>query len=115
MVSKKVCTANESNRPVAAPDKTRVLAELPAAMEQFGGLLLHGDDLNVHGIGQWSASDVAAHVATVLELNAGLTCGTVLPVAAMEAVPDWSQSALERWRIEGPKHLLTEYKPGSVN
>jgi hypothetical protein len=61
MVSKKACAANESNHPVAPPDKTRVLAELPAAMEQFCGLLLHGDDLNVHGIGHWSASDVAAH------------------------------------------------------
>ena len=105
MVSKKACTANESNHPVAAPDKTRVLAELPAAMEQFCGLLLHGDDLNVHGIGHWSASDVAAHVATVLELNVGLACGTVLPVAAMEAIPNWSQSALEKVEDRRPQAL----------
>jgi len=105
MVSKKACAANESNHPVAAPDKTRALAELPAAMEQFCGLLLHGDDLNVPGIGRWSASDVAAHVATVLELNAGLACGTVLPVAAMEAIPDWSQSALEKVEDRRPQAL----------
>jgi uncharacterized protein (TIGR03083 family) len=105
MVSKKACAANESNHPVAAPDKTRVLAELPAAMEQFCGLLLHGDDLNVHGIGHWSASDVAAHVATVLELNIGLACGTVLPVAAIEAIPDWTQSALEKVEDRRPQAL----------
>ena len=105
MVSKKACAVNESNHPVAAPDKTRVLAELPAAMEQFCGLLLHGDDLNVHGIGHWSASDVAAHVATVLELNAGLACGAVLPVAAIEAIPDWSQSALEKVEDRRPQAL----------
>ena len=105
MVSKKACAANESNHPVAAPDKTRALAELPAAMEQFCGLLLHGDDLKVHGIGHWSASDVAAHVATVLELNAGLACGTVLPVAAIEAIPDWSQAALEKVEDRRPQAL----------
>jgi uncharacterized protein (TIGR03083 family) len=74
-------------------------------MEQFCGLLLHGDDLNVHGIGHWSASDVAAHVATVLELNAGLACGTVLPVAAIEAIPDWTQSALEKVEDRRPQAL----------
>ena len=105
MVSKKACTAKESNPPVAPPDKTRALAELPAAMEQFCGLLLHGEDLNVHSIGHWSASDVGAHVATVLELNAGLACGTVLPVAAMEAIPDWSQSALEKVEDRRPQAL----------
>jgi len=105
MASKKACAVNESNHPVAAPDKTRVLAELPAAMDQFCGLLLHGDDLNVHGIGHWSASDVAAHVATVLELNVGLACGTVLPVSAIEAIPGWSQSALEKVEDRRPQAL----------
>ena len=105
MASNKASTANASNHPVAAPDKIRVLAQLPAAMEQFCGLLLDGDDLNVHGIGHWSASDVAAHVATVLELNAGLACGTVLPVAAIEAIPDWSQSALEKVEDRRPQAL----------
>jgi len=105
MASNKASTANASNHPVAAPDKIRVLAQLPAAMEQFCGLLLDGDDLNVHGIGHWSASDVAAHVATVLELNAGLACRTVLPVAAIEAIPDWSQSALEKVEDRRPQAL----------
>ena len=105
MASNKASTANASNHPVAAPDKIRVLAQLPAAMEQFCGLLLDGDDLNVHGIGHWSASDVAAHVATVLELNAGLARGTVLPVAAIEAIPDWSQSALEKVEDRRPQAL----------
>ncbi len=104
MVSKKAYAANESNHPVAAPDKTRALAELTAAMEQFCGLLLHGDDLNVHGIGHWSASDVAAHVATVLELNAGLACRTALPMA-IEAIPDWTQSALEKVEDRRPQAL----------
>lgn len=105
MVSKKACTAKESNHPVAAPDKTRALAELPAAMAEFCGLLLHGEDLNVHGIGQWSASDVGAHVATVLELNAELARGTGSPVAAIEAIPDWSQSALEKVEDRRPQAL----------
>ena len=106
MVSKKECTANESNHPVAPPDKTRALAELPAAMEQFCGLLLDGDDLDVHGIGHWSASDVAAHVATVLELNVGCVRGTGSPVSAMEAIPDWSQSALEKVEDRRPQALV---------
>ncbi|MEB3980979.1 maleylpyruvate isomerase family mycothiol-dependent enzyme [Mycobacterium sp. 663a-19] len=105
MISKKACVANESNHPVAGPDKTRVLAELPAAMEQFCGLLLHGDDLNVDGIGHWSASDVAAHVATVLELNVGLARGRVVPVAAVEAIPDWTQAALETVEDRRPQAL----------
>jgi len=106
MVSKKACMADESNHPVAPPDMSRALAELPAAMEQFCGLLVHGDDLNVHSIGRWSASDVAAHVATTLELNVELACGQGSPVDSLDAVPAWSQAALESVVDRTPQALV---------
>jgi uncharacterized protein (TIGR03083 family) len=114
MVSKKACTATESNHPVASPDKTRALAELPAAMERFCGLLLRGDDLNVHSIGQWSASDVAAHVATTLELNVELACGMGSPVATLEDVPAWTQAALEKVVDRTPQALVERIR-GAVS
>lgn len=107
MISKKACMATESNRPVAPPDKTRALSELPAAMEQFCGLLLDGDDLTVRSIGQWSASDVAAHVATTLELNVDVARGLGSPVDAVEDVPALCQSALEGV-VERTPHVLVE-------
>ena len=107
MISKKACTAKESNHPVAPPDKTRALAELPAAMEQFCGLLLDGGDLNVHSIGQWSASDVAAHVATTLEMNVEVACGLGSPADTLEDIPAWSQSALEKV-VDRTPHALVE-------
>ena len=123
MISKKACTATASNHAAAPPDKTRALAELPAAMDQFCDLLLHGDDLNVRSIGQWSASDVAAHVATTLELNVKLACGTGSPMTTVEAVPAWSQAALEKVvdrtpqalvdRIQGAVRELTKTVSGS--
>jgi uncharacterized protein (TIGR03083 family) len=75
-------------------------------MEKFCGLLLQGDDLNVHSIGQWSASDVAAHVATTMELNVELACGMGSPVSTVEKVPAWSQSALENVVDRTPQALV---------
>jgi uncharacterized protein (TIGR03083 family) len=106
MISNKACTPTESNHPVAPPDKTRALAELHAAMEQFCGLLLQGDDLNVHSIGQWSASDVAAHVATTLEINVEVAGGLGSPADTLKDIPTWSQSALETVVDRTPQALV---------
>jgi uncharacterized protein (TIGR03083 family) len=114
MIGKKACTATESHHPVASPDKTRALAELPAAMEQFCGLLLQGDDLDVQSIGQWSAPDVAAHVATTLELNVELACGAGSPVSTLEDVPKWSQSALDKVVDRTPQALVERIR-GAVS
>jgi uncharacterized protein (TIGR03083 family) len=75
-------------------------------MDQFCGLLLNGDDLDVHGIGHWSASDVAAHLASMLELYVGLVSGTGSPAATIEAVPDWNQCALEKVEDRRPSALV---------
>lgn len=106
MISKKASAATESNHPVAPPDKTRALAELRAAMKRFCGLLVQGDDLNVHSVGQWSASDVAAHVATTLELNVELASGLGSPVSTVDEVPAWSQAALETVLDRTPQALV---------
>jgi uncharacterized protein (TIGR03083 family) len=106
MITKKACTPKESNHPVAPPDKTRALSELPAAMEQFCGLLVRDDDLNVHSIGQWSASDVAAHVATTLEINVEVACGLGSPADTLEDIPAWSQAALEKVVDRTPQALV---------
>jgi uncharacterized protein (TIGR03083 family) len=106
MASKKACIADKTNHPVAPPDTLRALAELPAAMEQFCGLLVNRDGLDGHSIGQWSVSDVAAHVATTLELNVGLACGLGSPVDSLDAVPAWSQAALESVVDRTPQALV---------
>lgn len=113
MFSKKTCTHTDSNQTVAPPDKIRALAELPAAMEQFCGLLVRGDDLNVHSIGQWSASDVAAHVATTLEINIEVACGAGSPVATVEDVPALAQAALEKV-VDRTPQVLVERIQGAV-
>lgn len=106
MISKKARTPAEFSQPVTPPDKTRALADLPAAMEQFCGLLVRGDDLSVHSIGQWSASDVAAHVATTLEMNVDVACGRGSPVDTVEDVPTVCQSALESVVDRSPQVLV---------
>jgi uncharacterized protein (TIGR03083 family) len=75
-------------------------------MEQFCGLLLGGGDLNVHGVGQWSVSDVAAHVATTLELNTELASGLGSPVSTVDEVPACSQAALGKVLDRTPEALV---------
>ncbi|WP_310773744.1 maleylpyruvate isomerase family mycothiol-dependent enzyme [Mycobacterium sp. Z3061] len=106
MTSNRARTPTEFSHPVAPPDKSSASADLPAAMEQFCALLLRGDDLSVHSIGQWSASDVAAHVATTLEINVDVACGRGSPVNALEDVPAVCQSALESVVDRSPQVLV---------
>lgn len=100
------------NKPVAPPDKARVLAELPAAMDQFCELVLTVDDLDVGSLGRWSASDIAAHVASMLELYVGLAGDGGSPVATIEALGDVSQSLLERVQDRRPPALVERIRGG---
>jgi uncharacterized protein (TIGR03083 family) len=105
MVGRKAYTSKDSNHAVAPPDKARALAELPASIEQFCGLIVRGD-LDGHSIGQWSASDVAAHVATTLEMNVDVACGRGSPVGTVDDVPALCQSALESVADRSPQALV---------
>lgn len=96
MVDRKMrAAAHSAYQPVAPPDKKRALMELPAAMDRFCELLLFGEGLDIHSVGQWSASDVAAHVATGLELNVDVARGLGSPADTLDDIPAWSQAALE--------------------
>lgn len=106
MIAAKSGTVHERNGPIGAPDKRRVLAELPAAMDQFCELVLTVNDLDVDGVGHWSASDVAAHVVSMLEIYVGLARGGGSPAATTAAVHDVSQSALERVQDRRPPALV---------
>jgi uncharacterized protein (TIGR03083 family) len=91
--------------PVIPVDKAESLASLKRSQRRFGELLRSIADPGATAIGRWTSADTAAHVAETFALEVGVLEGEGTPVQTIDAIADFNEEGLKRYRERNPKSI----------